>query len=656
MKYGFIRAACVSPEIRLADCAYNADIIVKYAEKAADDGVSIAVFPELCITGYTCGDLFLQQTLLRATMNALVSIANRTARLPLVFAVGLPAAYGNSVYNCAAVIYNGQILALVPKTHIPNYGEFYEARHFSPAASCRAETLWISDRFPAVPFGTNVLITDRRNPDISLALEICEDLWAPLSPSVHHALAGAIIIFNLSASNETAGKKEYRKLLTAAQSGKLCCAYLYADTGKGESTTDLVFAAHNIIAENGTILSESAPYGDGYIISEIDTERLIQERRRLTPFASEKNIEYRRIVIDFPENSSSERCGTLRRFIDPHPFVPSDISCRKNRCREITAMQSRGLAERLSHIGAKSVVIGLSGGLDSTLALLAAAQAFKIMGLPTQNIIAATMPCFGTTDRTYRNACLLAEKLGAALREIPIQTAVRQHFADIGHDESVHDAAYENSQARERTQILMDLANQCGALVVGTGDLSELALGWATYNGDHMSMYGVNSSIPKTLVRYLVEWFAEEAAAAGTDDGRVLADVLRDILATPVSPELLPPEHGTISQKTESLVGPYELHDFFLYYTVRWGFSPEKVLFLAEQAFLGTHSENTYTAAIIKEWLAVFYRRFFSQQFKRSCMPDGAKVGTVSLSPRGDWRMPSDASVSAWLKNLADTQ
>ncbi|MDR3283862.1 MAG: NAD(+) synthase, partial [Treponema sp.] len=497
-------------------------------------------------------------------------------------------------------------------------------------------------KFPTVPFGTDILIADAKNKDFVIAAEICEDLWVPSPPSSRHALAGATVVVNLSASNEIIGKADYRRTLAASQSGRLACAYLYADAGQGESTTDMVFAGHNLIAENGAILAESELFAGGLIFADIDLERLTQERRRMTTFAlcaerttcAERAVPaYRHIGVDL-----NPKAPALRRYVDPHPFVPADKTARSRRCREVIELQAQGLAKRLAHTQAKTAVIGLSGGLDSTLALLVACRAFRIRGRAHSDIHAVTMPCFGTTRRTRDNAAALARALGVTFREINIEQAVRGHFADIGQDEAVHDTAYENSQARERTQVLMDLANKTGGLVIGTGDLSELALGWATYNGDHMSMYGVNSSIPKTLVRYLVEWFADN-----TD----VSPVLRDILDTPVSPELLPPEEGRISQKTEELVGPYELHDFFLYYVLRWGFSPAKIFFLAQNAF-----GAAYPAETILQWLKVFYRRFFSQQFKRSCMPDGAKVGTVNLSPRGDWRMPSDASAAAWEREL----
>lgn len=655
MKHGFFRTACASPPVVVADCDANAQEIILAVQHAAQDNVQCLVFPELCITSYTCADLFLQDTLITGAKKALLHIVHKTQDKAILFVVGIPLLYGNSLYNCAVFIAQGKILAIVPKVHIPNYSEFYELRHFASANTLATNSkISLSDDFQNIPFGTNILVRSNGTPSVCIAAEICEDLWVPSPPSIQHALTGAQIILNLSASNEVVGKADYRRLLVRSQSGRLCAAYVYANAGKGESTTDLVFSAHNIIAENGSILIESELYSDGYIVQDIDIELINHERQRISTFCTtpldKKNSDTMYRIIDIPpsiENSSIEKKSkmpTLKRHIAQLPFVPNTAEQRSERCKSIITMQAEGLAKRIRHIGVKNALIGLSGGLDSTLALLVTVEAFKRCNLPIAEIRGITMPCFGTTDRTYKNAVQLAQELGIHFTEIPIKKAVQQHFSDIGHSEDDHTITYENAQARERTQILMDIANKIGGLVIGTGDLSELALGWATYNGDHMSMYGVNSSIPKTLVRYLVEWFSLYI------ENDSLSSILSDILDTPVSPELLPPQNGSISQKTEELVGPYELHDFFLYYVVRRGFGPEKILFLAKHAFCT--GSTSYSPQIIHRWLTVFYTRFFSQQFKRSCMPDGAKVGTVSFSPRGDWRMPSDASCRLWLKEL----
>jgi len=647
MNYGFFRAAAASPAVVPADCKTNAGHIIDAVRDARADGASLVVFPELSITGYTCGDLFLQRTLQEQALYELEQIARKTAVHHILIVVGLPVASGDALYNCAAVLYRGSILALIPKSYIPNYGEFYERRQFAPAKrGTGITTVHISDTFPAVPFGTDILIRDRDDPDFILAAEICEDVWVPLPPSTLHTLAGATVVANLSASNEIVGKADYRRLLVKGHSAHTVCAYVYANAGNGESTQDMVFASHNIIAENGTVLAESELFSGSTVYADIDLERLVQERRRTTSYAqSTEDTDsaggYLTLTVDVC--SHARKYGMLEqfgRFIDPHPFVPSDTAERSRRCREVVSMQAEGLAKRLRHIRAKTAVVGLSGGLDSTLALLVTCRAFDLCGIPRSGIQAVTMPCFGTTDRTYNNACALAKETGAALIEVRIADAVRVHFRDIGQNETVHDVTYENGQARERTQVLMDIANKQNGIVIGTGDLSELALGWCTYNGDHMSMYGVNSSIPKTLVRYLVDWFA------GDTDNAALSAVLTDILNTPVSPELLPPEQGAISPKIEEIVGPYELHDFFLYYLLRFGFSPQKILFLAD------NSPLPYTHECKLRWLRTFYQRFFSQQFKRSCMPDGAKVGSVNLSPRGDWRMPSDASAAVWINEI----
>lgn len=672
MNYGFFRVACISPKLKVADCFYNANQIVDCVKNAENRDIQFLLFPELSITSYTCQDLFLQQTLQTAAENALKFICEQTKSSEILFAVGLPLAIKNERYNCAAFCQNGKVVALVPKSYIPNYSEFYERRWFTPYTSESVININLGDeqKFQNIPFGTNIIIQDKKNPLIKIACEICEDLWVAHSPSTEHALEGATVIANLSASNEVVGKASYRKMLVSSTSAKLYCAYLYANSSSDESTTDMVFSGHNIIALNGTIKAQSKLFESSpdFIIADLDMERIIQDRLKSTSFAqcSKKNhdfeksnlyktinIELKGNLFDLQENFYSQK---LIGGIEKHPFVPEDNLLRKERCFEVIEMQAEGLAKRLRHINAQSAVLGLSGGLDSTLALLVVARAFDKCKISREKIYAITMPCFGTTDRTYNNACKLAKEIGANLKEIDIKKSVLQHFEDIGQNPENHDVTYENSQARTRTLILMDYANKTGGIVIGTGDLSELALGWCTYNGDQMSMYGVNSSIPKTLVRYLVNWFSDEALENGQKE---LSAVLKDILETPVSPELIPPSHGKISQKTEELVGPYELHDFFLYYVLRWGFSPQKIYFLSCQAFLGECADGTneiYTQKIIFKWLESFYKRFFAQQFKRSCMPDGAKVGTVNLSPRGDWRMPSDASVSEWIKELNEIQ
>ncbi len=640
MRDGFVKIACATPALKVADCDYNTEQIISLIRQASDKGVKIVCFPELCITGYTCGDLFLQRALVDAAEDSLLRIARETADSEIISIVGLPY-FHDKLYNCAAVVYKGGILGIVPKVNLPNYSEFYEARHFAQGGGY-SYTLEIGGK--DVPFGIDQSFACNDLPDLHFGVEICEDLWVSESPSVKLAKNGAVIIFNLSCSDEIIGKAEYRKMLVKAKSGELVCAYAYADAGIGESTQDMVFAGHNLICENGSVLAESKLFSDGLTIADVDIDLLQHERQRMTTWLPvQKNDDTWDYYINWFDMDVTET--KLDRKIYPHPFVPSDKVVLDGRCEEILAIQSVGLATRLRHIGCKTAVVGLSGGLDSTLALIVMRHAFDRLGLDPKGMIAVTMPCFGTTDRTYNNALKLAAAYGATLREIDIKKSVRQHFEDIGHDESVHDVTYENGQARERTQILMDIANQCGGIVIGTGDLSELALGWATYNGDHMSMYGVNVSIPKTLVRYLVAYEASHA------DG-TLHDVLCDVLDTPVSPELLPPdENGQIAQKTEDLVGPYELHDFFLYYHVRLGFTPGKIFRLARLAFA-----NVYDPRTIMKWLKKFYWRFFSQQFKRSCLPDGPKVGSVTLSPRGDWRMPSDASVRLWIGELEEIE
>lgn len=628
MKDGFIKVAAATPEIHVADCAFNADNILALCREANEKGVQAVCFPELCLTGYTCSDLFLHNILLDGAKQQLLRIAGETAEMDMLIVVGLPVRVGGTLYNCAAFLHKGNILGMIPKRNIPNYTEFYELRHFTEADDDTEEYLeWDGQEFCIDP---NQIFCCTDLPDFAVSAEICEDLWVPNPPSSDLACAGATILFNLSASDEIIGKAAYRRNLVCMQSGRGLCGYIYCDAGQGESSTDLVFAAHNIIAENGTLLAQSPRFATGLTISEIDVTRLTYERRRQNTF---REGYVSRVWFDMELRETE-----LTRPIAQTPFVPSDKGDLAARCEEILTLQATGLATRVRHAHAKTAVVGLSGGLDSALALIVTVHAFDLLGRDRRDIIAVTMPCFGTTSRTKNNALTLAAAYGTTCKTIEIGASVTQHFIDIGHDMEDHSVTFENGQARERTQVLMDLANKTGGMVIGTGDLSELALGWATYNGDHMSMYGVNSSIPKTLVRYLT---AYEADRAGGETGRVL----RDVLATPVSPELLPPKDGEISQKTEELVGPYELHDFFLYYLLRFGMEPKKIFRMAKQAFAGVYDDAT-----IKKWLTTFVRRFFIQQFKRSCLPDGPKVGTVTLSPRGDWRMPSDAVSALWLE------
>ena len=636
MRDGFVKVAAGTPKIRVADCRYNAEQIFTLMREADKQGVRVLCLPELCLTGYTCGDLFLQDTLLRGAEEGLKTILEATRNLDMVTAVGLPvrSQWDNKLYNCAAVIHKGEILGLIPKTYLPNYGEFYEQRWFASGGGKDAlEELCGAQ----VPMDPNLLFQCDTLPDLVIGVEICEDLWVAEPPSNHLAQNGATLILNLSASNELVGKSGYRRQLVTGQSGRLVCGYVYADAGEGESTTDLVFTGHNMIAENGSLLSERR-FQTGLTISEVDVSRLVYERRRMTTFPGTACLDCPRLSFPLPVTETK-----LTRYLSPNPFVPDDAGDRAERCNEILKIAALGLTKRLEHTRARTAVVGLSGGLDSTLAILITAVAMKLLGRPSSDIIAVTMPCFGTTDRTRDNAMELAERLGATLKRIDIGEAVKVHFKDIGQSMEDHSVTFENGQARERTQVLMDIANQTGGMVIGTGDLSELALGWATYNGDHMSMYAVNAGIPKTLVRHLVSFVSDDK---GSEDPRLSA-VLDDILDTPVSPELLPAVGGKISQRTEDLVGPYELHDFFLYYAIRWGFSPRKVFRLAEYA-LG----DRYDRATILKWLNNFYRRFFTQQFKRSCLPDGPKVGSVTLSPRGDWRMPSDAVAALWMEEL----
>ena len=633
MNYGFIKACAVSPALRVADCPYNAQKTIEAMQQAAEDGCQLTVFPELGLTGYTCGDLFLQQPLLDAAEAALREILKASEALHLVALVGLPVTVDAKLYNCAAVICQGALLGLVPKSHIPNYGEFYEKRHYCAAPAGVKEISFAGQK---TLFGTKLLFRCETMQAFTLAVEICEDLWAPLPPSTAHALAGATVLANLSASDETVGKAEYRRALVSQQSARLLCAYLYADAGHGESTTDMVFSGHNLIAENGALLAESRLFSQALACTELDLGRLLAERRRNTSFEPVTDG-YETVSFHLPLREIP-----LTRYISPTPFVPADGGARAERCELILQMQADGLAKRIEHAHAKTAVIGISGGLDSCLALLVAVHAMKKLDRSMDSILAVTMPCFGTTKRTRSNAEILCQELGVQFTEISIANTVRSHFADIGQSETNFDVTFENGQARVRTLELMDLANRTGGLVVGTGDLSELALGWATYNGDHMSMYGVNAGVPKTLVRHIVRY---EADAANSD---TLREVLLDILDTPVSPELLPAkENGEIAQQTESLVGPYELHDFYLYYVLRFGFSPAKIYHLAKAAL-----SDRYSDEVLLHWLRNFYRRFFQQQFKRSCLPDGPKVGSVTLSPRGDWRMPSDACVSVWQAEL----
>ena len=691
MRDGFIKAAAATPHVTVGDCVSNANEILKLIRRLDAKNVKLMVFPELGLTGYTCSDLFLQEHLVREAKHQLFRIMTETSTVDALIFIGLPLEVRGKLYNVAAVINRGCLLGIVPKKNLPNYNEFYERRQFTPAPdgitylsisrlfseelakfnnnyrSSGEANVDPSSRYPVVPFGTNLLFSCVSLRHLCVAAEICEDLWVPCPPSISHAAAGANIIVNLSASNDMIGKSTYRRQLVTSQSASLISGYIYASAGEGESTTDLVFGGHNLIAENGTLLSETPSFVademGSIACSEIDVDRLMSERRRTSTYPSAtESIWFDRDNADLMYGTGSSFLGHLmipfdlriektaltRRF-DPHPFVPSNASEREKRCNEILNIQAYGLKKRLAHTHASSAVIGLSGGLDSTLALLVTVRAFDLLGLDRSGIVAVTMPCFGTTDRTYNNACLLAKSLNVTLKEVNIKEAVTIHFRDIEHDIDKHDVTYENGQARERTQILMDIANQSGGLVIGTGDLSELALGWATYNGDHMSMYGVNATIPKTLVRHLVHYYADFSETISLDGRKdhALTEVLLDILDTPVSPELLPPKDGVISQKTEDLVGPYELHDFYLYYMIRVGFPPKKIFRVALETFKETYGRET-----ILKWLKTFYRRFFAQQFKRSCLPDGPKVGSVALSPRGDWRMPSDASARTWLEEI----
>ena len=632
MKDGFVSVACGTPKLRLADCNYNAEQTFTLMRKAEKAGAKVLVLPELGLTGYSCGDLFYQDTLLRASEEALSTVLAATRNLEVVTAVGMPLRVNNKLYNCAVIIQKGTVLGVVPKTHLPNYGEFYEKREFATAPEENGTVTLLGK---SVPFGNKLMFRCANMPDLALGFEVCEDMWAPCSPAVDLTAAGATVIGNLSASNDIIGKDSYRRQLVTMQSAKLLCGYVYTSAGEGESSSDVVFGAHQMIAENGTMLAERR-FDGGLLVSEVDVQKLCYERRRTQMFDKTPAV----WEVPFSLTLSETK---LTRYVAPQPFVPEGKEDRDARCREILLIASLGLKQRLEHTGAKTAVVGLSGGLDSTLAVLITGLAMKMLDRPMTDIVAVTMPCFGTTDRTKNNAVILAERMGATLKTVDISASVRSHFKDIGHDMEDHSVTFENGQARERTQVLMDIANQTGGLVIGTGDLSELALGWCTYNGDHMSMYGVNCSIPKTLVRHLVGYLARDNA----EKDQELHDVLEDILDTPVSPELLPAVQGKISQKTEDLVGPYELHDFFLYYMLRWGFSPAKIYRLAVYA-LG----KQYSRGVILKWLKTFYRRFFTQQFKRNCVPDGPKIGSVAMSPRGDWRMPSDAKMNLWQAEL----
>lgn len=702
MRDGFVKVAALTPAIRVADVDYNVDACVAAAREAAGEGARVIVLPELAITAYTCDDLFWQDALLDAAAQGLARLVRETAALDALLLAGVPLRVNGKLYNCAAVASRGRLLGLVPKRNIPTYNEFYEGRHFCAGP---AEVEWLAlgrlgldapataggeggdlsgESFDdEVPFGSRLLFVCDELPGLVVGAEICEDLWVPDPPSTALAQAGATLVCNLSASNELVGKADYRRGLVGSTSARLVCAYMYASAGWGESTQDLVFGGHDLVCENGRVLAETKPLADAGLArvgeghaavgasAVIDVQLLAADRRRMSTFETLSSPDDHGFTV-VPFSLGVSETSLAGRLVDPHPFVPADRARRSERCEEIFAIQAHGLAKRLAHTHSRRAVVGVSGGLDSTLALLVCARAFDLLGLDRAGILAITMPGFGTTARTHDNARTMSEALGCELREISIAAAVRQHFADIGHDEADHSVTYENAQARERTQILMDVANQEGGLVVGTGDLSELALGWATYNADHMSMYGVNAGVPKTLVRHLVRYVADEAAAGGEaglatagaagQAGADLASVLYDVLDTPVSPELLPATgDGRISQKTEDLVGPYELHDFFLFNVLRCGFGPAKVYRLALEAFGGRYAGGadaddaavgTYSPSTIMKWLKKFYWRFFSQQFKRSCLPDGPKVGTVAVSPRGDLRMPSDAVCALWQREL----
>lgn len=627
MQHGFLKVAVATPSVRVADCRHNAAQIIGLIDRAGRDGAMLLSMPELCITGYTCNDLLMQDALHHAALEALNGIMEATRGRPLMVVVGIPLVVRHSLYNCAAVLRDGKILGIVPKTYLPNYGEFYEKRLFAPAPDFVSDIQVLGQ---TVPFGSKLLFCCKSMPDFILGVELCEDLWSPLPPSTGLVLHGATVIANLSASDEAVTKPDYRRKLVQVQSARLSCGYLFCSAGDGESTTDVVFSGHDMICENGAMLAEAPPFGSGYAVTELDLQFISRERRRHAREA-ESGDAYQRISFELPVQETA-----LTRTYWRTPFVADAEAEREQRCDEVFAIQAHGLKKRLAHTGARRAVIGVSGGLDSTLALLVSVRALALLDRPATDVLAVTMPCFGTTKRTRGNAEKLCAALGVPCRTVDITAAVTQHLKDLAHPLDLHDVTFENAQARERTQVLMDLANMNGGLVVGTGDLSEIALGWSTYNGDHISMYGVNCGVPKTLMRSMLGIFA------GRADG-MLAEVLTDILETPISPELLPAKDGEIVQRTEDSMGPYELHDFFLYHAIRRGEYREKIQRLAEYAFGGI-----YDAAAIAHWLDMFYRRFFSQQFKRSCMPDGPRIGNVSLSPRGDWRMPSDAVSDAW--------
>ncbi len=641
MRDGFIKVAAVTPEVKVADIAFNLAEIKRRITEAAAGGAKLIVFPELSISAYSCRDIFFNDLLLQKSREALLDIADFSTDIDALIFVGLPISHNGKLYNVAAAVNKGHILGLVPKLNVPNYGEFYETRQFTPGFIEPTE-IRIGDEF--VPFGAGLLFECVGMPELKVGAEICEDLWVPMPPSTQLALNGASVIANLSASNEITGKSAYRRELVADQSARSYSAYIYANAAWEESTTDVVFSGHNVIAEAGTVLKESKLFTTGVIMTEIDLNLIKSRREHMSTFPAAENDYADTFIPETLYFDLEDTETVLTRFIDPHPFVPSDNTKRERRCEEILDIQTYGLMKRIKHTGAKTAVIGISGGLDSTLALIVAVRAFDKLGLSREGVIGVTMPGFGTTDRTYDNAVSLIHELGISFKEINISEAVRLHFKEIEHDESVHDTTYENCQARMRTMLLMDIANKFGGLVVGTGDMSELALGWATYNGDHMSMYGVNAGVPKTLVRYLVAYYAD---ICGSDK---VKSILYDVLDTPVSPELLPPEtDGSIAQRTEDLVGPYELHDFFLYHFLRNNSSPKRIFRLAEYAFGDSYDRET-----ILKWEKNFFRRFFSQQFKRSCLPDGPKVGTVCLSPRGDLRMASDTCSALWLAELEE--
>ncbi|MEG0365982.1 MAG: NAD(+) synthase [Coprobacillus sp.] len=630
MKDGFVRVSCASFEVKLGNVKANTEELIKACHRAEEENIQVLLFPELCLTGYTIEDLFYQKRVLNEVYEQIEVILDATYELNMIIVFGLPLLHMNKLYNCAMVIEGGEILGVVPKTYIPSYHEFYEGRHFASAPKETTEILINGEYYS---FGTDILFEGFHQPYLKIAVEICEDLWAPIPPSSRHCLNGATLILNPSASCTLTTKSDYRRLLVSSHSARLICGYAYCNAGNGESTTDVVFSGHHIIAENGNILEESIEYETDLIYTDLDLEKIVSERLEMTTYEN-RNDHYHFVPFDI-EDVDLE----LDRYYDPHPFVPNDEEKRAIRCQEVFDIQIQGLIQRIKATKTKKVVIGISGGLDSTLALLVASMAYQRLGYPSTDIIAITMPCFGTTSRTKNNALTMMQELKVTSLTVDITESVKQHFKDINHDENIHDVTYENAQARERTQVLMDIANQEGGIVIGTGDLSEVALGWSTYNGDHMSMYGVNVSVPKTLVRYLVDY------VSSLYQGQPLHDILQDILDTPVSPELLPAKDNEIVQKTEDIVGPYELHDFFLYHHVRFHYEPRKLYRIALLAF-----EEQYNPEEIKKWLTLFYRRFFTQQFKRSCIPDGPKVGSVALSPRGDLRMPSDANVDAWLE------